>query len=162
MPKVIEVRKALVDCEKKLTEEVHRRSNRNRVKIRELQVEHAKLTNSLAALLKDNREETIDKKDDSGETFRAEQEEKQKKKTLEFEKQKLQNEIDAKKELEATVKQESDSKKEKEELEQKQAKLKKDKEAFETKKKEFEKEDAELKKKEAQRRKDLNLKPNQH
>ena len=86
MTKVIEVREALVECEKKLTVQVKRRSNRDRVKIRELQVEHAKLTNSLAALLKDNREETVDKTDDTGETFRAEQEEKQTEKRHEFEK----------------------------------------------------------------------------
>jgi len=103
MTKVIEVRKALVACEKKITEEVKRRSNRNRVKIRDLQVEHAKLTNSLAALLKDNREETVDTKDDTSETFRAEQEEKQTEKRLAFEKEKLRGEDAVKKEEQRRV-----------------------------------------------------------
>ena len=102
---VIEVRKAIDACEKKITEEVKRRTNRDKVKIRSLQVEHDKLTKSLAEVLKDNREETIDTKDNTGEVYRKEQEDAQKKKQLEFETQKLANEADAKKELEKQRKQ---------------------------------------------------------
>ena len=100
MPKVIEVRKAIDACDKKITAEVKRGSNRDRVAIRSLQVEHEKLTKSLALVLQDNREQPVDSKDQTGEVYRQEQEDAQKQKRREFETQKLANEADAKKELE--------------------------------------------------------------
>ncbi len=147
MPKVIEVRKALVACEQKITEQVKRRSNRDRVKIKELQAEHAKLTNSLASILKDNREETVDKNDNTGEVFSAEQEEKQKNKRLEFENKKREVE-----------QQTTDSKKENVESEKLKKELVKLKADLKKEKEELVKEQKKKDEAEKQRKKDLNLK----
>lgn len=75
---------AIKNVDQKITEEVHRGSQRDKVKIRQLQAEHKSLSASLANLHEDDGDTPKDKKDISAKEFKKQQEKLRKQKQKEF------------------------------------------------------------------------------